>query len=202
MKIDYYLDQLLASKFALPIAITLVALAIILIINWRKLRYQWLEWSTRRCLNQIGIKQIKNVTWTDGLDGNFKIDRIAMLHNSILLLAFKPYSGNIYCADSIAEWTQVIGQKSYKFTNPLFELENQVTAIQSLIPNVPIRGALFFDHSARFPKGHPDKVLNPDNIPEFMLRLKCPEPTSGILESWESLLGISKQLNLSILLQK
>lgn len=202
MKIDYYLDQLLASKFALPIAITLVALAIILIINWRKLRYQWLEWSTRRCLNQIGIKQIKNVTWTDGLDGNFKIDRIAMLHNSILLLAFKPYSGNIYCADSIAEWTQVIGQKSYKFTNPLFELENQVTAIQSLIPNVPIRGALFFDHSARFPKGHPDKVLNPDNIPEFMLRLKCPEPTSGILESWESLLGISKQLNHSILLQK
>ena len=202
MKIDYYLDQLLASKFALPIAITLVALAIILIINWRKLRYQWLEWSTRRCLNQIGIKQIKNVTWPDGLDGNFKIDRIAMLHNSILLLAFKPYSGNIYCADSIAEWTQVIGQKSYKFTNPLFELENQVTAIQSLIPNVPIRGALFFDHSARFPKGHPDKVLNPDNIPEFMLRLKCPEPTSGILESWESLLGISKQLNHSILLQK
>lgn len=202
MKIDYYLDQLLASKFALPIAITLVALAIILIINWRKLRHQWLEWSTRRCLNQIGIKQMKNVVWPDGLDGSFKIERIAMLHDSILLLAFKPYSGNIYCSDSIPEWTQVIGQKSYKFTNPLFELENQVTTIQSLMPNVPIRGALFFDHSAKFPKGHPDKVLNPDNIPEYMLRLKCPEPGSGILESWESLLEMSKQLNHSILLQK
>ena len=125
-----------------------------------------------------------------------------MLHDSILLLAFKPYSGNIYCADSIPEWTQLIGQKSYKFTNPLFELENQVAAIQSLMPDVPIRGALFFDHSAKFPKGHPDKVLNPDNVPEYMMRLRCPEPASKILESWESLLEMSKQLNHPILLQK
>jgi len=202
MKIDYYLEQLLASKFALPIAITLVALAIILIINWRKLRYQWLEWSTRRSLNQIGIKQMKNVVCSDGIDGSFKIDRMVMLHNSILLLAFKPYSGNIYCADSIPEWTQVIGRKSYKFNNPLFELENQITAIQDIMPDVPIRGALFFDHSAKFPKGHPDNVLNPDNIPEYMLRVKCPEPSSEILRSWKTLLNMAKQVNQTILLQK
>ena len=202
MKIDYYLEQLLASKFALPIAITLVALAIILIINWRKLRYQWLEWSTRRSLNQIGIKQMKNVVCSDGIDGSFKIDRMVMLHNSILLLAFKPYSGNIYCADSIPEWTQVVGRKSYKFNNPLFELENQITAIQDIMPDVPIRGVLFFDHSAKFPKGHPDKVLNPVNIPEYMQRSKCPEPSSEILRSWQTLLKMAKQVNQTVLLQK
>lgn len=202
MNIEQYLEQLEANEFALPIAITLLALIIILMINWRKLRHHFHEWKTRRSLNQIGIKQIKNVVCSDGLDGNFKIDRLAMLHDSILLIVFKPYSGNIYCADSIPEWTQVVGRKSYKFANPLFELENQANAIQEILPDMPIRSVLFFDHSARFPKGHPDKVLNPDNIPEYMLRSKSPEPKAEIVDGWESLLKIAKQVNRSVLLQK
>jgi hypothetical protein len=197
MNIDYYVDLVRASKFALPVTISVLAIIFILIINWRKLRTQWLEWRTRRCLDQIGIKQMKNVVCTDGLDGKFRIDRLVMLHNSILLIAFKPYSGYIYCADSIPEWTQVIGQKSYKFTNPLFELENQVTAIQGIVPNVPVRGVLFFDHSAEFPKGHPDKVLNPANIPENFMRLKTPEPQAEILQSWQALLKLPGQLDKS-----
>lgn len=202
MNIEQYLEQLEASKIALPIAITLLAIIIILLINWRKLRHHFHEWKTRRSLDAIGIKQMKNVVCSDGLDGNFKIDRLVLLHDSLLLIAFKPYAGNIYCAESIPEWTQVVGQKSYKFSNPLFELENQVTAIQSILPNVAIRSVLFFDHSAKFPKGHPDKVLNPDNIPEYMLRLKCPEPSVEILDSWESLLKIARQVKQSVVLQK
>ncbi len=66
-------------------------------------------------LDQIGIKQIKNVVFSDGLDGEFEINRLVMLHDSILLIAFRPYSGNIYCASSISEWTQVLDQKSFKF---------------------------------------------------------------------------------------
>lgn len=197
MNIDYYVDLVRASKFALPITISVLAIIFILIINWRKLRTQWLEWRTRRCLDQIGIKQMKNVVCTDGLDGKFRIDRLVMLHNSMLLIAFKPYSGYIYCADSIPEWTQIIGQKSYKFTNPLFELENQVTAIQGIVPNVPVRGVLFFDHSAEFPKGHPDKVLNPANIPENFMRKKSPEPQAEILQSWQVLLKLPGRLDQS-----
>lgn len=197
MNIDYYVDLVRASKFALPVTISVLAIIFILIINWRKLRTQWLEWRTRRCLDQIGIKQMKNVVCTDGLDGKFRIDRLVMLHNSMLLIAFKPYSGYIYCADSIPEWTQIIGQKSYKFTNPLFELENQVTAIQGIVPNVPVRGVLFFDHSAEFPKGHPDKVLNPANIPENFMRKKSPAPQAEILQSWQVLLKLPGRLDQS-----
>ena len=202
MNIEYYIDQLWASEFTLPVALTLLVFIMILIINWRKLRHHWLEWSTRRCLNQIGIKQMKNFVCFDGLDGSFKIDRLVMLHDSILLIAFKPYSGNIYCADSIPEWTQVVGQKSFKFANPLFELENQVTAIRNIIPTIPIHSVLFFDHSARFPKGHPDQVLNPDNIPEYFMRSLCPEPSSEIQKSWEILLKLPGQARQVALLQK
>ena len=202
MNIDQYLEQLETGQIALPIAIILLALIIILIINGRKLRHHYFEWKTRRCLNAIGIKQIKNVVCPDGLDGKFNIDRLVMLHDSILLIAFKPYSGNIYCADNIPEWTQVVGQKSYKFANPLYEMENQVTAIQSFLPDTPVRSVLFFDHNARFPKGHPDQVLNPDNIPDYMLRVTCPEPRVEVLDSWAYLLKIAKQVNQSVILQK
>jgi hypothetical protein len=202
MKFEYYLDQVLASEFALPVALASAVFIMILIINWRKFRHHWFEWSTRRCLNRIGIKQMKNFVCFDGLDGSFKIDRLVMLHDSILLIAFKPYSGNIYCADGIPEWTQVVGQKSFKFVNPLFELENQVTAIKNIIPSVLVRGVLFFDHSARFPKGHPDQVLNPDNIPENFVRSLCPEPSSEIQKSWEILLKLPGQASQVALLQK
>ncbi len=202
MNIEYYIDQLRASEFTLPVALTLLVFIMILIINWRILRHHWLESRTRRCLNQIGIRQIKNFVCFDGLDGSFKIDRLVMLHDSILLIAFKPYSGNIYCADSIPEWTQVVGQKSFNFANPLFELENQVTAIRNIIPNVPVRGVLFFDHNARFPKGHPEQVLNPGNIPENFMRSLCPEPRSEIQKSWEIMLKLPGQESQAALLHK
>jgi hypothetical protein len=190
MNFEYYIDLVRTNKFVLPVSILVLLIIFILIINWRNLRSQWFEWRTRRCLNQIGIKQLKNVICADGLDGNFKIDRLVMLHNSILLIAFKPYSGNIYCAEGIPEWTQLIDQKSYKFSNPLYELENQVVAIQNLVPKVTVRGMLFFDHSATFPRGHPDTVMQPGNIPEFFLRSDCPEPQLDIMQSWKTLLEL------------
>lgn len=185
------MNQIGISNVAFVATLILIAILIILVINWRKISHQWHERSTRRSLNQIGVNQIKDVIYSDGLDGNFKIDRLVMLHDKIMLIAFKPYSGNIYCAESISEWTQVIGQKSYKFSNPLFELDNQVTLIQGLVPDVLVCGVIIFDHSARFPKGHPDNVFNPDNIPEYFLRSHCPEPKSDILRSWETLLKSS-----------
>ena len=191
MNIEYYIELALANKPVLSVAILVLAIFFILFINRRKLGIRWLEWRSHRRLNQIGIKQIKNVICTDELDGNFKIDRLVMLHNSILLVAFKPYSGYIYCADRIPEWTQVVDQKSYKFSNPLYELENQVIAIRNIVPNVSIRGVLFFDHSAEFPKGHPDSVMYPGNIPAHLLRSNCPEPLPGILQSWQELLKLA-----------
>jgi hypothetical protein len=154
------------------------------------MRARWLEWQTNRGLDKIGIKQIKNAICTDGLDGEFAIDRLIMLHDSILVIAFRPYSGNIYCAESIPEWTQLLDQKSYKFKNPLFELGNQVTAIQNYLPGVPIRGVLIFDYSANFPKGHPERVMRLDNIPNSFLHANCPEPRPEVLKGWDALLKL------------
>jgi len=165
----------------------LFIIVLLALLNWKNIRRFWQEWRTRRCLNQIGIKQRRNIVCPDGLDGEFVLDRLIMLPNAILLVSFKRYPGNIYCAERISEWTQVIDQKSYKFENPLFDLENQLSALRQIIPNIPVNGYLFFDHTANFPKGHPETVLHPNNIPEEFLQVNCAEPQQAILTAWENL---------------
>jgi len=87
----------------------------------------------------------------------------------------------------------VIGQKSFKFENPLFELDNQLTALKLLSGGMPIHGFLFFNHSAEFPKGHPEMVLHPDNIPDRFLNAHCDPVNPQIQAAWELLKVQHKQ---------
>ena len=190
MNIESYLSQGLTINMVVPAVLILLAMIAILAMNWRKIRARWLEWHTNLGLDKIGIKQIKNAVCADGIDGEFEINRLVMLHDSILVIAFRPYSGNIYCAESIPEWTQLLEQKSYKFKNPLFELGNQVTAIQNYLPGVSVRGVLIFDYSASFPKGHPERVMRLDNIPDSFLNANCPDARPDVLKGWDALLKL------------
>ena len=176
----------LESDMLIAIVVVL-ALLLVLFLNRKRILVNLREWRIQRCLGRIGSKQIRGLVCDDGLDGYYKIDRLALTPNAILLINYRPYVGNIYCAESISEWTQVIGQKSFKFENPLFEIENQLTSLRLLIGDAPIRGYLFFNHSAEFPKGHPDSVLTPDNIPEEFLSTGSAGVTAEIRAAWELL---------------
>lgn len=171
----------------IALAIIAIALLLILYLNFGRLRAHLREWRLQRCLNRIGSEQLRNLVCTDGLDGYYTIDRLALTGDGILLIAYKPYVGNIYCAERIHEWTQVIGQKSFKFENPLFELENQVTALKSITGNVPLRAYLFFNDSATFPKGHPESVLQPDSIPQHFLQGQSGDANDELGAAWTRL---------------
>jgi hypothetical protein len=187
----------------LPLVISLLAIVIIALINAKKLRFIAMSWHKRRQLNSIGIKQKHNLVYFDELDGSFKVDRLILLKDSILLISLKQYAGNIYCAERIAEWTQMIDNKSYKFHNPLFELENQISALQTIVPGITIEGALFFDHTAIFPKGHPNSVLHQGNIPKhFLTKFKVADATYPVLKAWETLVELSQSADTSNQLRK
>jgi len=181
------IQRLKLESDVIAIAVVALALCLILFINRRRLLMRWREWRIQRCLGRIGSEQIRNLVCADGLDGHYQIDRLALTRDAILLIGYKPFGGNIYCAERISEWTQVIEQKSFKFENPLFELENQLTAIRLLIDNAPLRGYLFFNKSALFPKGHPESVLQPDTIPEQFLAGNCEPINADILQAWKLL---------------
>jgi hypothetical protein len=187
------IDQLEIEPAALALLAAGLAIVLILLVNRKRFLLGIGEWRIQRCLKKIGCDQIRNMICPDGLDGYYTIDRLALVQDAILLIAYKPYGGNIYCAERIAEWTQVIGQKSFKFQNPLFELENQLTALKLLAGGMPVHGFLFFNYSTSFPKGHPEVVLNPDNIPDRFLGANCDPVNPQVQAAWTQLKAQQQQ---------
>jgi len=180
------------DRHALPIALVVLACAIIIYLNRRKIKHAWLNLKTRYRLNHLGLKQISNLQCPDGLGHHFTIDRLVLRHDGISLLAQKCYPGKIFCADQIDDWTQMTGKKSYRFKNPLYELDHQVKAVSACVPGVPVNGFLFFDHLTEFPKGHPDRIIHLKKIPEELKRNKHDEVDASVLSAWKSLQLMAK----------
>ena len=187
MNNNEFMDRLDLQSSAVAIAIIVVALALILFLNRRALSLRWREWRNQRSLDRIGSEQLRNLVCPDGLDGYFVIDRIALLQDAIVVIAYRPYGGHIFCAERISEWTQVLGQKSFKFENPLFDLANQLASLRLQIGNLPIFAYLFFDSSAEFPKGRPENVLRAGEIPAAMLGDNLATASPDIQAAWEQL---------------
>jgi len=187
MDFEELLQRLNLEANVIAISMAGLAIVFVLFVKRKRLQTHLREWRIQRCLNRIGSKQIRNLVCADGLDGYYRIDRLALTRDAILLISYKPYGGNIYCAERISEWTQVIGQKSFKFENPLFELYNQLTALRLLVGNAPLHGYLFFNRSALFPKGHPESVLNPETVPARFLAENCEPINPDIQAAWNLL---------------
>ena len=187
MDLESILKKLNLQSELVAIAIVAFALVVLLIVNRQRILSWFREWRIQRCLDRIGSAQIRDLVCADGLEGYYKIDRLALTRDAILLISYKPFGGNIYCAERITEWTQVIGQKSFKFENPLFELENQITALRLLVGDAPLQGYLLFNNSALFPKGHPESVLNPETIPTEFMTENCENPSAKIRAAWDLL---------------
>jgi hypothetical protein len=187
----YQVTTQIIDQYALQIALILAALVIVILLNRRKIKHSWLNFKTRYCLNHLGVKQKSNIQWPDGLGHYFTIDRLILRHDGISLLVYKQYPGKIFCADHIDDWTQMLGKKSYRFKNPLADLDYQIKAVSACIPDVPVNGFLFFDHLAEFPKGHPDRIIHPKKIPEELKRSKKQQVDTSVMSAWKKLLTMA-----------
>ena len=190
---DIFQDVIhLTDYYVLPILLILLVFAIILFLSRKRIKHNWLNLKTRSCLNQLGYKQISNFKCPDGLGYHFIIDRLILRHDGITLLIYKRYPGKIYCADQIDDWTQMLGNKSYHFKNPLYDLDYQVKAVSACVPKVPVNGFLFFDHLTEFPKGHPDRIIHLKNIPEELKRNKHDKVKTSVMSAWKNLQLLAK----------
>jgi len=191
---DISLDiiHIIERYYAIAIVLFLLAFAIIIYLNWREIKLYWSNLKTRYFLNHLGLKQISNLRCPDGLGHQFIIDRLILRHDGITLLVYKRYPGKIFCAEQIDHWTQMLGSKSYRFKNPLYELDYQVKAVSACVPKVPVNGFLFFDHLTEFPKGHPERIVHLENIPEELKRNKHDKVKTSVMSAWENLLLMEK----------
>lgn len=176
-----------------PYALILLLLVLVTVFNLNKINQIWLNYKTRYCLNHLGLEQISNIHCPDGLGNTFTIDRLILRHDGITLLVFKQYPGKIFCSDHIDDWTQMLGQKSFRFRNPLFELDYQVKAISNCASGISINGFIFFDHLAEFPKGHPQRVIHPATIPESLQRNNEHQVKAPVLEAWNKFKSMTQK---------
>lgn len=172
---------------ALPFVVIVATLGIILYLNRYSIIQGWLNFKTQYTLKRLGVEQLTNIQCPDGLGSHFNIDRLILRPDGISLLVVKKYPGRIFCADHIDEWTQMLGQKSYQFSNPLFELDLQIKAISDCVPGVNVDGYLFFDHRAEFPRGHPDRVIHPLKIPDSLNTSEQEPIEPDLLTAWETI---------------
>ena len=188
----FQIDNKITGQYLLLIISALLLVAVVIFLNRQKIKYAWLNFKTRYRLNRLGFEQKVNFQWPDGMGHHFTIDRLILRQDGISLLAYKQYPGKIFCADNIDDWTQMLGQKSYRFKNPLSDLDDQIKAISASIPDVPVNGFLFFDHLAEFPKGHPDRVIYLESIPAELTPGKDQDVKASVMSAWTQLTGVSQ----------
>ena len=103
-------------------------------------------------------------------------------------------AGNLYGADTIDQWTQIIDGRSYKFANPLRRLRTSRQAIKSLAPNIPVFCRVIFNADSFFPKGKPSDVSVLETLADDMMILnnekKIPEEAG---KAWDAIRRIARK---------
>lgn len=140
---------------------------------------------TRRQVRRISYDFMQNVTLDNGVDQYAQYDYLALTQQGILIIESKNYAGHIFAAEKIDEWTQIIDRKSYKFTNPFFELDRKVELLRSLNKELKIDGLILFTDEADFPKGCPEKIINLKNLKDEYCKLSKQDLPAGFKKSWD-----------------
>lgn len=161
------------------------------------------EWKLNHLLENSGADVLHNVTIPDGMDGNIFIEYLILTPRNIILLGVKKYKGLIFAAEKIDLWTQVIGNKSYKFNNPLLQLENDRLALKSIVENSEIVEKVLFINGSEFPKGKPDNVVSVSDVNNWT-RYSEEDIPKSLLDDWKqlSVLAIGNDLSKSILMNE
>jgi len=142
--------------WTLPAVLLVLAalLALPLLRRWRE------EHALLRRIRRLGTASLHNVVIPDGIGGTVFLDHVVLHPDGILVLPVRRYQGAVFAADRIDTWTQVLGKRSYKFPNPLRELETALLAVRNLAPGVNVAGYLLVTREAAFPKGKPEAIVS------------------------------------------
>ena len=161
------------------------------------------EWKLNNLLANTGADVLHNVTIPDGMEGNIFIEYLILTPKNIILLGVKKYKGLIFAAEKIDLWTQVIGNKSYKFNNPLLQLENDSLALKSIVENSEIVEKVLFINGSEFPKGKPDNVVSVSDVNNWT-HSSQEDIAKPLLDDWKrlSVLAIGNDFSKSVLMNE
>lgn len=171
------------------VAAFIIVLGILLQSFW--IKEYICEWQLNHLLKNISSESLHNITIPDGMDDKVFIEHLILMPKKIILLGVKKYRGLIFAADKIDLWTQVIGNKSYKFENPLRQLENDAVVLNSKVKNTKIEEKVLFIKGSEFPKGKPDNIVTISDIKEWKSTFSKEDISDVIRADWKELVDVS-----------
>jgi hypothetical protein len=179
----------LANHPLLPGLLLALLVSLTLIFSWSPWKQLISHWRLHALVDKLGKASMRNVFIPDGLGDDIYVEQLLLQDNGLLLVTVKSYRGNIFAAEQIEFWTQVLGHHSYKFKNPLHQQQTDLQALQALVPKVALDGLVVFSRGCRFPKGKPDKVVDY----EMLKNIKTPadQITPFVEEAWQTLLKVA-----------
>lgn len=139
--------------------------------------------------------ELHDVVFPDGVGGLVEIERLVLVKQGILVIETYPISGNLFGADKIEQWTQMLNGKSFKFINPLYRIQMLRQAIKAIAPSTPIFYCVIFTaNDSSFPKGKPDDVSTLFSLENDLEMLKqSPVMTEKQRSNWQRILRIARK---------
>lgn len=172
------IQSILTDKvFLLTWSVTWILLIMWILNLLPSLKSKWVDAQNYRKIKNLGTSIMSDVVVANELDEPVYIDHLILTAKGILVLIVMKYRGIIFASNSMQFWTQLIGQRSFKFPNPLRDLENDIAVIRGVVRECNVIGHIAFITGCEFPKGKPEQVsileetkqsldLNNDKVPE------------------------------------
>jgi len=157
------------ASILLIVAIFTVIILVLLLINNRKVSPSR---QMATILKPYILDEIKDIIVPDGIGGLLEIEHLILMEQGLLLIETYPMSGNMFGAETIDQWTQLIDGRSYKFANPLRHIRTSRQALMILAPNTPIFCRVVFNADSIFPKGKPDEVSVLSSLSDDLLNIQ------------------------------
>jgi len=186
---DFFNEFFNSQHPVVPGVVLAVLIALILFLSWSPMQQLFAHRSLSRLLRQIGLQKLKNIYIADGLGDVIYVEQLILQADRLLLVTIKPFRGNIFAAEKIDQWTQIVGHRSYKFPNPLHQQETDLQALQAVMPDIPISRLVVFAKGSRFPKGKPADVCDYSDLKEIAEQQKNKVVMPAIQDQWQSLLS-------------
>ncbi|HET8551555.1 MAG TPA: nuclease-related domain-containing protein [Gammaproteobacteria bacterium] len=141
----------------IPVAV-FAALVLAILVAWLVRRHKNAYRRLDRVLKRIGAGELCDIVIPDAVDGHIHIDRLVLTEQGALVVEFKNVAGTVFAGERLEEWAILTDRGRQPLRNPLPGLQDRITAVRALAPELPVDGCIVFNDGSEFPKGRPEKV--------------------------------------------
>ncbi|MDR9436472.1 MAG: NERD domain-containing protein [Thiohalophilus sp.] len=188
MTIDSLINLLIQySEDLITWGITLLLLLGAILLAWPRLCRSYRDRQLQKKIQAVAADALHQVVIPDGMDGAVYLENLLLTPDGLLLLPVHRYQGVVFAADGIDNWTQVLGKRTYKFGNPLPQLESEILAVRYYASGIPVDGRVVFTKGVEFPKGRPGKLISVAELEKMGEDNRLREVPSAYWQAWEAL---------------